>query len=135
MTVPTPPTYEQQLVGRIAELLPDATQDERLELLAAMDEDDLRASLAWLVAHNPQMFDFALVRDREMVERLQDRIDEASADEYDDLEPYCSRCGADVGIFYGHGDGWHHYRSGDGRTDIYDAGHTPAVSWAPRGER
>jgi hypothetical protein len=38
----------------------------------------------------------------------------------------CSACGAPVGIFTGHGDGWHHYR-GDGTAAspvvLYDAGH------------
>jgi hypothetical protein len=130
----TPATYEGQLAGRVAELLPDVNTDERLELLAAMDPDDMRTSLAFIVSHYPQVFDFALVRDRQLVERLQERRDEADVEE--DLEPYCSRCGADIGIFYGHGDGWRHWRRAEGgRTEIYDAGHEPALSWAPAGER
>lgn len=56
----------------------------------------------------------------------------------DDLEPYCSTCSADIGIFWGHGDDWHHYR-GEGtaasRIEIYDAGHAPAVAWRPAGDR
>jgi hypothetical protein len=32
-------------------------------------------------------------------------------DDLDDdpnTDPYCYACGAPVGIFHGHGDGWHH---------------------------
>jgi hypothetical protein len=50
----------------------------------------------------------------------------------DDLDPYCAACGALVGIFRGHGDGWRHYR-GEGTVaspvELYDAGHEPAVAW------
>jgi hypothetical protein len=46
-----------------------------------MDPDDLRTSLAWLVSYAPQVFDFALVRDRAMVERLQDRLDHQHDDD------------------------------------------------------
>jgi|SRR6266702_44440 len=49
-------------------------------------------------------------------------------------EPYCTVCGAGVGIFQGHGDGWHHYR-GDGTAghpvELYDAGHAATVAWRP----
>ena len=38
----------------------------------------------------------------------------------------CSRCGALIGVFIGHGDGWHHYR-GEGTAaspvELFDAGH------------
>ena len=60
-------TYEGQLAARAAELLPGIGAEERLELLGVMDPDDMRTSLAWLASHAPQMFDFALVRDRAMV--------------------------------------------------------------------
>jgi hypothetical protein len=130
-------TYEGQLAQRAAELLPDLAGAERLELLGAMDPDDMRTSLAFIVSQYPRVFDFALVRDRQLVERLQKRIDEGDAD-VDDLEPYCSICGADIGIFYGHGDGWHHYR-GEGtaasRIELYDAGHEPVIAWREAGAR
>jgi hypothetical protein len=136
----TPGTYAAQLAARVAELLPDVNEAERLELLGVMDEGDLRASLAWLASFAPHMFDCALVRDRQLLERLEERASGDQAD--DDLEPYCTTCGATVGIFHGHGDGYHHYRTGpDSRSvtgtgiELYDAGHAPAVSWAPAGER
>lgn len=139
MTVPKPPTYDEQLAARVTELLPDVNNGERLELLAAMDPDDMRQSLAWLLSYSPKMFDYALVRDRKLVERLQERIDH----EYDDdPEPYCSACGADIGIFHGRGPDWHHYRTvSDSRSvsgtgiELYDAGHAPAPSWREAGAR
>lgn len=127
-------TYEGQLAERCAELLTGIGTEERLELLGVMDEGDMRASLAWLAAAHPVVFDHSLARDRQLVEVLQERLDDAR-DAEDDLEPYCTACGASVGIFWGHGDGYHHYRSSEGGTEIYDAGHVPAVSWAPAGER
>lgn len=50
----------------------------------------------------------------------------------DEDEPYCTECGADVGIFIGHGDAWLHY-AGQGTTaspiELYDPGHAPVVAW------
>jgi hypothetical protein len=131
---PRPVTYDAQLAELaelFAELLPDADTAERLELLGVMDADDMRSSLAWLASYAPQVFDFALVRDRKMTERLVELLDEASQ-EADVLEPYCSACGAPLGIFRGHGDGWHHFR-GNGTAaspvELFDAGHEPAHAW------
>ena len=133
MNVPPTSTYEGQLTTRVDEMLPGLGADERLELLAAMDPDDMRASLAWLVSYAPQIFDFALVRDRKLVERLQDRLDHQHDD---DPEPYCTTCGASVGIFIGHGDAWLHY-TGQGTVaspvDLYDAGHAPVIAWREAG--
>ena len=128
-------TYEGQLAARAAELLPGIGTDERLKLLAAMNQDDMSASLAWLATAYPQVFDFALVRDRKLTVELLARLDEADTDQ-DDPEPYCSACGASIGIFLNHGQDWHHYR-GEGTVaspvELYDAGHEPAVAWRENG--
>jgi hypothetical protein len=118
----------------VAELVPDLDASERLELLAAMDEDDMRASLAFLVSFSPQTFDYCLVRDRELVERLQDRLDH----QYDDdPEPYCSTCGTAIGIFLGQQDkGYQHYRGAGtvaSPVEIFDADHEPTVAWRENG--
>lgn len=131
-------THEDQLAGRVGELLPDLNLTERLELLGVMDEGDMRASLAWLAGAYPHMFDYALVRDRELTGRLTTRLAEDEDDDLDDLEPYCFQCGSGVGIFYGHGDAWLHWR-GEGTpaspVEIYDAGHAPEVAQRPAGAR
>jgi hypothetical protein len=132
MTNPT--TYEGQLAARAADVLPDTDSAERLELLGVMDPDDMRSSLAWLISHAPQMFDFALVRDLAMVERLEARLNEGM----DDDEPYCLTCGATIGVFHGHGDAWLHY-TGEGTAaspvELFDAGHAPVIAWRLAGAR
>ena len=129
-------TYEGQLAERCAELLPGIGTEERLELLGAMDEDDMRASLAFIVSLYPQVFDFALVRDEAMTVRLLDRLDE---DQVDEVEPFCQTCRGLIGIFISHGDAWLHFR-GEGTAaspvELFDAGHEPAVAWrSPVGEQ
>ena len=98
-TNPPAATYDAQLAARVADVLPDTDNAERLELLGVMDPDDMRTSLAWLISHAPQLFDFALVRDLAMVERLEARLNEGQAD---DDEPYCSRAAPAIGVFHGH---------------------------------
>ena len=133
----TATTYEGQLAQRVGELLPDLNLTERLELLGVMDPDDMRASLAWLAGYAPAVFDAALVRDRALAERLTTRLAE-DEDQADEDEPYCNTCGSPVGIFYGHGDGWHHFRgegTADSPVELFDAGHAPEVAWRPAGAR
>jgi hypothetical protein len=135
MNVPSAATYESELTARVAELLPGMGSPERLELLGVMDPDDMRTSLASFASMYPQVFDFALVRDRAMVERLNARIDEYWAD---DEEPYCDTCGASLGIFHGRGDAWLHY-TGAGTVaspvELFDAGHEPVIAWRLAGAR
>jgi hypothetical protein len=136
-TDPSATTYEGQLAERVAELLPDADSAERLELLGVMDPDDMRTSLAFIISQYPQVFDFALVRDRKLVERLQAHLDEADAAE-DGLEPYCWACAGSIGIFIGHGDGWHHYRGNgtvESPVELYDADHEPVLAWREKDAR
>lgn len=69
-----------------------------------------------------------------------DSLDDDQADDGldDGDEPYCYTCGSPVGIFYGHGDGWHHWRgqgTADSPVELYDAGHAPEVAWRPAGAR
>jgi hypothetical protein len=134
-TNPPAATYDAQLAERVADVLPDTDTAERLELLGVMDPDDMRTSLAWLVSHAPQLFDFALVRDLAMVERLMARLNEGQDG---DEEPYCETCSASIGIFHGRGDAWLHY-TGQGTAaspvELYDAGHEPVIAWRLAGAR
>ena len=59
----------------------------------------MSTSLAWIAAMYPQVFDFALVRDRALAERLTTRLAEDEDNEADEDEPYCYACGSPVGIF------------------------------------
>ena len=45
-----------------------------------------------------------------VLDMLDDQTDE------DEDEPFCFTCDSPVGIFHGHGDGWHHWR-GQGTAD------------------
>jgi hypothetical protein len=59
-------------------------------------------------------------------------------DELDEDEPYCATCGGPVGIFIGHGDGWHHYQgegTADSPAELVDADHEPVVAWRLAGAR
>ena len=131
----TPATYDGQLAARVADVLPDTDAAERLELLGVMDPDDLRASMAWLISYAPRLFDFALVRDLAMVERLMARLNEGPDD---DEEPICGACGATIGVFHGRGDAWLHY-TGQGTAaspvELFDAGHEPVIAWRLAGAR
>ena len=131
MNVPPNGTYEGQLAARAAELLGELGTDGRLELLGVMDPDDLRTSLAFIASRYPQVFDFALVRDRRLAGRLSARLDE---DQDDDEEPYCTTCGATVGVFRAHGDAWLHYTGAGTAASpvrLFDPGHEPVIAWRP----
>lgn len=138
-TIPQPPaaaTHEGQPAERVGQLLPDLNAGERLELLGAMDPDDMSTSLAWIAAMYPQVFDFAIVRDRGLAERLTTRLADDEDQAEDDEETFCRTCGSPVGIFLGHGDAWRHFR-GEGTAaspvELFDAGHAPEVAWRPAG--
>ena len=54
----------------------------------------MSTSLAWIAAMYPQVFDFALVRDRALAERLTAQLAGDEDDGPDEVEPYCHTCGA-----------------------------------------
>jgi hypothetical protein len=132
-TSPARATYEGQLAERAAELLGGVDLDARLELLGVMDPDDMRSTLAFIATLYPQAFDHGLVRDAALVDRLNERLDEEARHE---PQPFCSACGATVGVFHGHGPDWRHYR-GEGTVaspvELFDAGHAPVVAWREGG--
>ena len=134
--IPQGTTYEAQLAARAGELLPDLNGTERLELLGVMDPDDMSTSLAWIATTYPHVFDYAIVRDRGLAERLTTRLADDEAG--DDLEPYCAECGAAIGLFMAHGDDWRHFRgqgTPDDPVELLDASHAPNVAWRPAGAR
>lgn len=49
----------------------------------------------------------------------------------DDIEPYCTACGAWAGMFHGI-DGWRHFRgdpASGGQREQYDADHVAVIGW------
>jgi len=129
-----PATYADQLAQRAAELLGDIDLDARLELLGAMTPEEMSTCLAFLASFAPAVFDASIVRDRQLAERLVERLDH----QYDDdPQAYCTTCGALLGIFHGQQDkGWQHFR-GEGTAaspvELYDAGHKAEVAWREAG--
>jgi hypothetical protein len=122
-----------------------ARADELLGVLGE-DEDQAAAPVAGdtrrLAAIRALLARFDWERDdRQLALEAIDRIadgDEDQADEDEEPETYCRTCGADVGIFIGHGDAWLHCR-GEGTAsspvELFDAGHAPEVAWRPAGAR
>jgi hypothetical protein len=100
---------------------------ERLELIGTMDDEDVRTALAFIAASAPGAFDAAL-------DELLDLGDDEDQDA--DEEPCCGTCGASIGIFYGRGPAWLHYR-GEGTAaspvELFDVAHEPVIAWRPAG--
>jgi hypothetical protein len=99
---------------------------------------DYRATLATAPVSTPPGREWMF----KLAEALADVLDDDQADEADQAddedEPYCYTCGSPIGIFLGHGDGWHHWRgqgTADSPVELYDAGHAPEVAWRPAGAR
>jgi hypothetical protein len=94
---------------------------------------DYKAALASASLTSPPGREWIL-RLASVLEDLLDVLgpDDEDHDDEDDFEPYCSTCGATIGIFIGHGDAWLHY-TGEGTVaspvELFDAGHAPVVAW------
>jgi len=103
------------------------SEADRISGLAALGQEDTVAGLLWLAMNFPAVCDAML--------------DKTECDAIDDEEflcegpePYCTLCGAAVGIFTANGDIWRHYRWGyapDSKPQVYDAGHEPQIGWRP----
>jgi hypothetical protein len=106
-------------------LASDARQ--RLDQLDTLDPDQLAAGRAWLAGYSPVTFDAALDAARTL------ENDGINRNE-DDSEPYCTKCGATIGIFLRYGNAWRHFR-GDvtaaSKAEPYEADHVPVVGWRP----
>lgn len=66
-----------------------------------------------------------------MLDKLEyDAIDDPDLSQ--EREPFCAKCGSDIGIFQRFGLDWHHYRGNGtivGQIELFDPGHDPVVAW------
>ncbi len=98
-----------------------------LARLAALDPEQLPLALAFLSGYCPQAF-YAALEAVELCERP--RTEDATPGP----EPFCSKCGAPVGIFLAHGKEYRHYRgilSATSKPKPYKTDHAPVVAWRP----
>jgi hypothetical protein len=114
--------------------LPDLSREDRTDCIDVMTDHERSAVLSWIAGYAPKIFDAAIAaRSRDFADELADRADALRTERYkDELQPYCTACGASIGHFIGHGDGWHHFR-GEGTTaspnELFDAGHDIVAGW------
>jgi len=121
--------------GRIAPLMPAPAfpaspvpalaQPDQIGRLAGLTPEDKTAGLVWLAMNAPATCDA-------MLDALESDARDDAAAASEEPEPYCLKCGADVGIFLRFGLDWRHYR-GDGTTagdiELFEPGHAPVVAW------
>jgi hypothetical protein len=84
----------------------------------------MRDSLVFLASYAPGVLDVILTA-------TEPGLDEERPSADDALEPYCTRCGAAVGVFVGRGDEWLHYTGRPETADIqpYTADHEAVIGW------
>jgi hypothetical protein len=59
-----------------------------------------------------------------------DAVDPWVGDGSDEPAPFCSRCGADIGIFLKFGLDWRHYQGVTvSEVELFDPSHAPVVAW------
>ena len=89
------------------------------ERLGGLSPQQLTQAMIWLAGYSPQAFDAAL-----------DAIEPCASDGSDEPEPFCARCGADIGIFLKFGLTWRHYRGASlSDVELFEPGHAPVVAW------
>lgn len=116
----------------VNDIIPQRAQDaltqarQRLIRLATLDSTRMTQALTWLSGYSPSTFDATL-------DATEPCTDDDTPDPAADPEPYCTICGADLGIFLRFGPDWRHYRGGTtaGPIELFDPGHAPVVAWRP----
>jgi hypothetical protein len=117
----------------VDDIIPQRAQDaltqahQRLIRLATLDSARMTDALTWLSGYSPSTFDATL-------NATEPCTDDDTPDLAEDPEPFCTVCGANLGIFLRFGLDWRHYRS-DGTTagpiELFDPGHAPVIAWRP----
>ena len=99
---------------------------DRLARVTALDAERMTDSLAFLSGYAPGILDAILTA-------TEPCADDQSPPDADALEPYCTRCGAQAGVFTAYGNDWRHYAGAaeDRTARPFDAGHAPVIGWRP----
>jgi hypothetical protein len=99
---------------------------DRLASIAALDADRMAESLAFLSGYAPGVLDAILTA-------TEPCLDDLLTPDQDDLEPYCTRCGATAGVFTALGNDWRHYAVtlDTGTARPFNADHAPVIGWRP----
>ena len=100
-----------------------AHKDDRVARLAALDPEQLPLALSFLIGYLPPAFDAAL-----------EAVEPEPIENTPEMEPFCRRCGARVGVFLAHGKDYKHYRgivTPTSKPRPYRADHAPVVGWRP----
>jgi hypothetical protein len=101
-----------------------AAQDrDRTARLEALDPEQFALALSFLIGYLPTAFDAAL-----------EAVEPDAGERLPEMEPFCLRCQAPVGIFQAHGPEYRHYRglvTATSRPKPYKADHRVVLAWRP----
>jgi hypothetical protein len=91
----------------------------RVERLGGFCSQQLTEGMIWLSGYAPRVFDAVL-----------DAVEPSVGDGSEEPAPFCSQCGADIGIFLKFGLGWRHYKGTTlSEIELFEPGHAPVVAW------
>jgi hypothetical protein len=96
---------------------------DRAARLAALDPEQLPLALSFLIDYLSSALDAVL-------EAVEPDLRETAPG----MEPFCARCGAQLGVFLAHGPEYRHFRgivTATSKPRPYKADHAPEVGWRP----
>jgi hypothetical protein len=98
---------------------PRITAEDRRQRVGQLTAGQQTDALLWLAGYAPAVFD-----------AVADAVEPCPGDGSDDPEPFCDRCGADIGVFLKFGLDWRHYRATAlDDFELFDPGHAPVLAW------
>jgi hypothetical protein len=103
---------------------------DRLARIVGLGAERMIESLAFLSGYAPGILDVILTATEQC-------LDDLYLPDADALEPYCTECGAKVGVFTALGSDWRHYAGDaeDRTAKPFDGGHPPVIGWRPAESR
>jgi hypothetical protein len=112
-----PPPVEAAAVSR-------GPGDGDIARIEALDADRMHDSLVFLAGYAPGVLDVILTA-------TEPCLDDNRLSDSDAMEPYCTQCGAAVGVFIGRGNEWLHYtgRPETANVQSHSVDHEPAIGW------